>query len=178
MLCWDDELMVFASSASQITAKWHRLLQWDLDGVFVFDYLFLIDGLWQALTHHSGAIPPVVGLFSNNTHLKDFIRVDFAPALNALLAHFEEQGCRHFGYMAHSASLHVTEQRYAVFFEFVHQHGLRQSDIPTQSGHPTLMESARQGLHTWMAAGKPLPDALFCQNDENGTQDSRGNCRK
>ena len=162
------ELMVFASSASQITAKWHRLLQWDLDGVFVFDYLFLVDGLWQALTHHSGAIPPVVGLFSNNTQLKDFVRVDFAPALNTLLAHFEGQGCRHFGYMAHPTSLNLSEQRYAVFSEFVHQQGLRQSDIPTQPGQPTLMESARQGLHTWMAAGKPLPDALFCQNDEIG----------
>jgi DNA-binding LacI/PurR family transcriptional regulator len=162
------ELMVFASSASQITAKWHRLLQWDLDGVFVFDYLFLVDGLWEALTHHSGAIPPVVGLFSNNTQLKDFVRVDFAPALNTLLQNFYDQGCRHFGYMAPETSLHPTEQRYAVCSEFVHQHGLRQSDIPIVSGQPSLMEAARQGLHRWMAAGQPLPDALFCQNDEIG----------
>jgi DNA-binding LacI/PurR family transcriptional regulator len=162
------ELMVFASSPGQITAKWHRLLQWDLDGVFVFDYLFLVDGLWQALTHHSGAIPPVVGLFSNNTQLKDYVRVDFAPALNTLLAQMHEQGCRHFGYMAHATSLQPAEQRYAVFSDFVRQHGLRQSDIPIQAGQPTLMEAARQGLNTWIAAGQPLPDALFCQNDEIG----------
>src|SRR5580704_5328443 len=54
------ELMVFVSAPQHITAKWHRLLQWDLDGVFVFDYMFYVDGLWEALTQHTGAIPPIV----------------------------------------------------------------------------------------------------------------------
>ena len=160
------ELMVFVSTPNQITEKWHRLLQWDLDGVFVFDYLFYVNGLWEALSRHSGPIPPVVGLFSSSTQLKDFVTVDFAPALNTLLGHLREQGRRRYGYMALPTSFHPNEQRYTIFSEFTRRHGLQQSDIPVPFGHQTLMEAARQGLSAWLAAGQPLPDALFCQNDE------------
>src|SRR5579871_1105240 len=100
------ELMVFPSPPDQSTRRWHRLLQWDLDGVFVFDYLFYVDGLWEALTRHKGAIPPIVGLFSNVTKLQDFVTVDFAPAMEALLEHLLGQGCRRMGYMAFSTSFH------------------------------------------------------------------------
>lgn len=162
------ELMVFVSAPHQITAKWHRLLQWDLDGVFVFDYMFYVDGLWEALTQHTGHIPPVVGLFSNKTQLQDYVTIDFTPAMETLLEHLRKQGCRRFGYMALPTSFHPSEQRYTVFSEFVRTHGLVQSDIPALSGAGSLMESARQGLSAWIAAGQPLPDALFCQNDEIG----------
>lgn len=164
----DYELMVFVSAPKQITAKWHQLLQWDLDGVFVFDYMFYVDGLWEALTEHKGAIPPIVGLFSNKTQLKDYVTLDFAPALEKLLEHLLAQESRRFGYMAMPTSFHPSEQRYTVFSEFVRKHGLEQMDIPTLGGQRSLMEAARQGLRLWMEAGKPLPDALFCQNDEIG----------
>jgi LacI family transcriptional regulator len=164
----DYELMVFVSTPNQITATWHRLLQWDLDGVFVFDYLFYVDGLWEALTQHSGPIPPVVGLFSSKTQLKDYVTIDFRPALETLLAHLLEQGCRRFGYMAFPTSFHPSEQRYAVFSEFVTRHDLPHWDIPILYGQPSLMEAARQGMSAWIAEGQPLPDALFCQNDEIG----------
>ncbi|HLK58474.1 MAG TPA: LacI family DNA-binding transcriptional regulator [Chthonomonadaceae bacterium] len=160
------ELMVFVSAPNQITAKWHRLLQWDLDGVFVFDYMFYVDGLWEALTEHSGPIPPVVGLFSNKTQLKDYVTIDFQPALEALLAHLREQGCRRFGYMAFPTSFHPSEQRYAVFSDFVARNFFQQYDVPVLYGQPSLMEAARQGMSAWLAEGQPLPDALFCQNDE------------
>lgn len=171
------ELMVFVSGPNQITAKWQNLLQWDLDGVFVFDYMFYVDGLWEALTQHKGAIPPVVGLFSNyNTQLQDYVTVDFAPAMEALLEHLRAQGRRHLGYMAFSTSFHPNEQRYVVFSRFVKQHSLEQSDIPILSGQPSLMEAARLGLNAWIEAGRPLPDALFCQNDEIGVGAYRALC--
>ena len=160
------ELMVFASPPTQITSKWHRLLQWDLDGVFVFDYLFYVNGLWEALTQHSGAIPPIVGLFSSNTQLKDYVTVNFGPALQTLLEHLRAQGCRSYGYMAHASSFHPNEQRYTVFSEFVREHGLEQFDIPLLSGQSSLMEAARKGLDSWLQSGHTPPDALFCQNDE------------
>ncbi len=160
------ELMVFVSTPNQITEKWHRLLQWDLDGVFVFDYMFYVNGLWEALTQHSGAVPPIVGLFSSNTQLKDYVTVNFEPPLRALLEHLRAQDCRSYGYMALASSFHPSEQRYTIFSEFVREHGLAQSDIPLLSGQSSLMEAARKGLNIWMEAGHAPPDALFCQNDE------------
>ncbi len=160
------ELMVFVSTPNQIAAKWQRLLQWDLDGVFVFDYMFYVDGLWEALTQHSGSIPPIVGLFSSNTRLKDYVTVDFAPSLRALLEHLKAQGCRRYGYMAFESSFHPSEQRYTLFSEFVRGQGMQQSDIPALGGQSSLMEAARMGIKTWINAGRALPDALFCQNDE------------
>lgn len=160
------ELMVFVSTPNQITQKWHRLLQWDLDGVFVFDYLFYVNGLWEALTQHSGAVPPIVGLFSSNTQLKDYVTVNFEPPLRALLEHLRAQDCRSYGYMALASSFHPSEQRYTIFSEFVREHGLAQSDIPLLPGQSSLMEAARKGLNIWMEAGHAPPDALFCQNDE------------
>jgi LacI family transcriptional regulator len=160
------DLMIFASGPNQITAKWHRLLQWNLDGVFVFDYMFMVDGLWEALTEHTGAIPPVVGLFSNQTQLKDYATIDFAPAVVGLLDHWLARGCRRFGYMALPSSFHPSEQRYAVFSDFVESHRLAQSDIPLLRRGGTLMEDAYLSLSAWMAEGGSLPDALFCQNDE------------
>ncbi len=162
----DYELMVFASAPHQITAKWQRLLQWDLDGVFVFDYLFYVDGLWEAMTQHQGSIPPIVGLFSSQTQLKDYVTVDFGGALTGLLEHLAGQGCRRFGYMANPTSFVPGEQRYAVFSEFIQKKDLEQVDLPLPIGESTLMEAARQCLHAWLAAGHSLPEALFCQNDE------------
>jgi len=51
------ELMVFESAPNQITAKWHRLLEWDLDGVFVFDYLFYVDAQRALRANSSGCWP-------------------------------------------------------------------------------------------------------------------------
>ncbi len=160
------ELMVFPSAPNQITNGWHRLLQWDLDGVFVFDYMFYVDGLWEALTQHTGAIPPIVGLFSSNTQLKDYVTIDFRPALERLFQHLQDQGCRRIGYMAFPTSFAPGEQRYAVCSEFTARHGLPQCDIPVPFGHSSLMEASRQGLRSWLQQREPLPDALFCQNDE------------
>jgi LacI family transcriptional regulator len=161
------ELMVFASSPTQIAAKWQRLLQWDLDGVFVFDYLFYVEGLWEALTQHTGTIPPIVGLFSSQPRLQDYATVDFRAALESLCTHLQQQGCRHFGYMGPAGSLYPGEQRYAIFSEFVRKQGLELSDFALPEA-PTLMEAGRRCLTTHICAKRPLPDALFCQNDEIG----------
>lgn len=160
------ELMVFLVPPDEITSRWQRLLQWDLDGVFVFDYLFYVDGLWAALTEHVGAIPPVVGLFSSNTQLKDYVTVDFRPAMLALLTHLLDQECRSLGYMAFPTSFTTGEQRYAVCAEETASRGLAQLDIPLPYGCQTLMEAGRVGLRSWLEQGSPLPNALFCQNDE------------
>jgi LacI family transcriptional regulator len=162
----DYELMVFPSPPDQIAYRWERLLQWDLEGVFVFDYLFYVDGLWKALTRHTGAIPPVVGLFSSNTQLKDYVTIDFGAAMETLLCEMLAQGARRFGYMALATSFTPSEQRFALFSEFVAKHQLSPCDIPLPDAQPSLMEAARQGLKTWLEQGHTLPDALFCQNDE------------
>jgi len=162
----DYELMEFACPPERITATWQQLLQWDLDGVFAFDYLFYVDGLWEALARHRGIIPPIVGLFSSQTKLKDYVTLDFRPALEELLNHLALQGCRRLGYMAYPTSLNYQESRYAIFSEFTQKRGLEQVDIPLPAGPSSLMEVAHQGLCTWIMAGRPLPDGLFCQNDE------------
>src|SRR2546425_1248385 len=54
------ELLPFVSADQQVRDSWHRLLRWDLDGVFVFDYLLYVDGLWEALVEHHGVIPPMI----------------------------------------------------------------------------------------------------------------------
>ncbi len=160
------ELMVFVSTPTQIADKWYRLLQWDLDGVFVFDYFSYVDGLWEAMTQHSGSIPPVVGLFSSDTRLKDYVTVDFEPPMQELLMSMYTQGCRRFGYMAFATSFHPNEQRYSVFSNFNRVQGLSQSDIPLLMGQSSLMEAAHNGLNAWLETGQTLPDAIFCQNDE------------
>ncbi len=159
------ELMVFASTQNNIPYTWQRLLQWDMDGIFVFDYMFYVDGLWQALTKHTGSIPPIVGLFSNLTQLKDYVTVDFRSALVELLEHFFSIGCRHFGYVGFADNFHPREQRYDVFADFVNKHGLEQSNIAMKEGLG-LMEAARQAITHWIGDGRAVPDAIFCQNDE------------
>jgi DNA-binding LacI/PurR family transcriptional regulator len=160
------ELMVFPSAPDEITRRWYRLLQWDLEGVFVFDYMFYVDGLWEAMTQHTGEIPPVVGLFSNYTQLKDYVTIDFRAAMETLLRQMREQGAQRFGYMSFPTSFTSGEQRYAVFSEFTARYCLPHCDLPLLYDQPSLMEAARQGLKTWMQKGQTLPDALFCQNDE------------
>jgi LacI family transcriptional regulator len=161
----DYELIVFTSSPTQIVSKWHRLLEWDLDGVFAFDYMFYVEGLHQALTHHTGYIPPVVGLFSQHTQLQDYVTHDFRPALWELLEHLEGEGCRLFGYMGPPSSLHEGEQRYAVFSEFVRARGLEQCDLGL-SRAVNLMEAGRLCVRAHLQSGASVMDALFCQNDE------------
>jgi len=162
----DYELMEFACPPNKIAATWHRLLEWDLDGVFAFDYLFYVDGLWEALARHRRIIPPIVGLFSSETHLKDYVTLDFRSALEELLDHLAAQDRRRFAYMAYPTSLNAQESRYALFSEFTQKRGLEQVDIPLPYGLPSHMEAARQGLSAWMAQGHALPEAMFCQNDE------------
>ncbi len=159
------ELMVFASASHNIPSTWQRLLQWDMDGIFVFDYMFYVDGLWEALTKHTGSISPIVGLFSNLTQLKDYVTVDFRSALEELLEHLLAMGCTHLGYVGFSDNFDPSEQRYEVFAQFVKKHGLEQSNIAMQTGLG-LMESARHAISNWVADGRKIPQALFCQNDE------------
>jgi len=163
--CAQYELMVFPSSPDSIARNWQRLLQWDLDGIFVFDYMFYVDGLAEALTQHTGQVPPMVGLFSHHTQLQYFVTVDFAKALEDLLEHLRIQKCRRFGYMALPLSFTPAEQRYAVFSSFADRHGLETINFRMQEG-VMLMESARQCMVAYLQTGRPLPDALFCQNDE------------
>jgi DNA-binding LacI/PurR family transcriptional regulator len=160
------ELMVFASPAHSTAAMWHRVLQWDLDGVFLFDYLFYVDGLWEALTQHHGAIPPVVGLFSNQSKLDNYVSVDFAPAMNRLLTHLVSQGCRKLGYVSLASSFQPVEQRYAVCSTFAAIHSLGFAEIPVAEAEASLMEGARVGLAAWLRNNTNRPDAIFCQNDE------------
>ena len=161
----DYELIVFASSSAQILRKWHRLLEWDLDGVFAFDYMFYVDGLRQALTHHTGYIPPVVGLFSQHTQLQDYVTHDFRPALLQLLEQMRREGCRRFGYMGPASSFQAGEQRYAVFSEYVGAQGLAQCDLPLERSG-SLLEAGRECVRRWLGGGQSVPEALFCQNDE------------
>jgi LacI family transcriptional regulator len=159
------ELMIFASPPDRIAQNWHRLLQWDLDGAFVFDYMFYVDGLSEALTKHMGYVPPIVGLFSQKTQLADYVTVDFAPAVEALLTHLSQLGCRRYGYMALPTSFTPAEQRFHIYSSFVASHGFERIDMPLPPAS-TIMEAARECVATWIADKKPLPDALFCQNDE------------
>jgi DNA-binding LacI/PurR family transcriptional regulator len=96
--------------------------------------------------------------------------------MEALLQHLLGQGCRRFGYMAFPTSFHPSEQRYAAFSEFVSTRKLQQYAIPIPYGQPSLMEAARKGMSAWLAEGQPLPDALFCQNDEIGLGAYRALC--
>ena len=159
------ELIVFASPRDRIRETWYRLLQWNLDGVFLFDYPLYIEGLWEAMTRHYGPVPPVIGLFSSHTKLQDHISVDFRPALRDLVNHFQCEGCRRIGYVGPPGSLNPGEQRYRGISDFTAEHGMERVDIPLVPGE-ILMESARKTIGTFLAKGDSLPDALFCQNDE------------
>ena len=125
-----------------------------------------MDGLWEALAKHRGIIPPIVGLFSSQTKLRDYVTLDFRPAQEELLSHWSLQGCRRLGYMAYPTSLNYQESRYAIFSEFTKKRGLEQVDIPLPAGFSSLMEAAHEGMCAWIIGGLPLPEALFCQNDE------------
>lgn len=159
------ELIVFASVKTLTAETWSRMLQWDLDGIFVFDYLFYVDGLWEALTKHTGQVPPIVGLFSQNTQLRDFVTVDFRCALEELLENLRQQGRRSFAYMAPPDSFSPAEGRYAAFSDFLQRHTLKAVNLPLPEA-PVLMEAGRRCVQEYLAQGNALPDALFCQNDE------------
>jgi len=159
------ELLSFPSSLEQVSENWLRLLHWDLDGVFVFDYLFYSEGLWEALVVHNGYIPPMVGLCSHHSRLKDHVTLDFRPAMEALLRHFAAQGCRRVGYMGRAENFHPEEQRFAVYAQFLEAQGLEPIHFPLPETDD-LSRSAREELIAYLRAGRPLPDALFCQNDE------------
>jgi LacI family transcriptional regulator len=168
------ELMVFATSQANIVRDWHRLLQWDLDGAFVFDYMFYVEGLQNALLHHAGYIPPIVGLFSNEaTQLQDYVAVDFSPALNELLERLYQQGCRRLGYVGPPDSLQPVEQRFGVCAGFARAHRMELCPVGLLPGND-LLAASRLTLRTYVEEGYPLPDAFFCQNDEIGLGAYRG----
>ncbi len=163
--CGGFELIPFASSGEKIADKWLRLLHWDLDGVFVFDYMFYTEALQEALSEHNGYIPPMVGLFNSRSRLKDYVAIDFTRAMNALLTSFLDQGRKQIGYLALQSSFHPEEDRFAAYTRFVKEQGLKPLHIALP-GTQNLCAAARQGLLDWIDADHTLPDALFCQNDE------------
>lgn len=159
------ELIPFPSPAAQVSTNWMRLLHWDMDGVFVFDYMFYADGLWEALVLHKGYIPPMVGLCSHRPRLNDYVALDFRPALEKLMAHFRAQGCRRIGYLAFPENFHPDEQRYAVCSTYAWEHELEMLDMPLPL-LSNLCEAGRLGVHAYIRSGNLLPDAIFCHNDE------------
>jgi LacI family transcriptional regulator len=159
------ELLLTVSAQGQVTSNWFRLLRWELDGIFVFDYMFYTDGLWQALQQYTGYVPPVVGLFSHETQLQDYVAVDFKAALESLLCHLMQQGRRSLGYMALPSSFGPTEQRYTLCKRFARAHKLSLLDMPLLP-EKDLRAAARRTLIRHVQAGHPLPDALYCQDDE------------
>jgi len=163
--CSGYELIPFASSGEKTADQWLRLLHWDLDGVFVFDYMFYTDALQEALSEHNGYIPPMVGLFNSRSRLRDYVAIDFNDAMNALLTGFWDQGRRRVGYLALGTSFHPDEDRFACYTQFLERHGLEPIHIALP-GAQNLCEAARQAVLDHIDAGHPTPDALFCQNDE------------
>ncbi len=159
------ELIPFATPGDQVPASWARLLRWDLDGVLVFDYLFYLDGLNNALLEHSGYVPPMVGLFNSTSVLRDFTAIRFRGAAEALMTHLYEQGCRRIGYVGPQNSFRADEERFAAYDEFVKQQGLQPVHLPI-SRALTLCEAGYAAVQNHCAAEKTMPDALFCQNDE------------
>ena len=159
------ELLPFEASPGQVSASWSRLLSWQLDGIFVFDYLLHVEGLSEALVDHRGTVPPMIALFGSRPRLSDFVTFDFHPAMAELMEHFLESGTRSIGYVALPTSLQTNEQRYAAYTDFLTTHGLPKFDVPLQPAE-TLCESARLTILQLIDSGRALPDALFCQNDE------------
>jgi LacI family transcriptional regulator len=97
--------------------------------------------------------------------LQDYVAVDFKDALEALLQCLHAQGCRSLGYVALPSSFHPTEQRYALCQQFARSHRLRLQEIPLPPERD-LREAARRCLSRYIQSGHPLPDALYCQDDE------------
>jgi LacI family transcriptional regulator len=159
------ELIPFPSSVEKVGENWLRLLHWDLDGVFVFDYVFYVEGLGDALPLHRGYIPPMVGMFNRRSQLRDHVTIDFRPALETLLTHFVQQGCRSIGYIALPISFRPEEERFAVYTEFARSHGIRTLHLPLPPSED-LCDAAHRAMRAHIVTGRPLPEALFCQNDE------------
>jgi len=159
------ELLPFVATGGQVSESWRRLLNWDLDGVFVFDYLLYIEGLWKALVEHKGTIPPMVGLFSSQPKIEDYVTFDFRPGMEALLEHFTAQGAKSIGYMAPTSSFQPDEQRYDAYLQYIGRKGLQAVGVPVQPDD-NLCEGARRGIHAYLDNDNVLPEALFCQNDE------------
>lgn len=159
------ELIPFAASQTNINESWLRLLRWDLDGVFVFDYLFYVDGLGKALEYHTGYVPPMVGMFNPNSQITDFVALKFNNAVTRLIEHLVHVGCKSIGYVAPAASFVPLEERYAVYAEFLKQRGQSPFSIPLLEGE-SLCEAAKRTIDDFLSNKGTLPDALFCQNDE------------
>ena len=159
------ELLPFEASPANVSASWSRLLSWQLDGIFAFDYLLHYEGLQGALADHKGAVPPLIALFGSEPRLADFVTFDFRPAMEAVLRHFVDSGSESIGYVALEPSLNEREQRYGAYSRFVESHRLGRVNIPLKRGD-NLCESARITVNSFIDAGKSVPDALFCQNDE------------
>jgi LacI family transcriptional regulator len=159
------ELLLAVSAQEEINSNWSRLLQWELDGIFVFDYMFYTEGLRAALQQHTGYVPPIVGLFSHKTQLQDYVAVDFQAALEALLQNLFQQGCRSLGYVALPGSFDRREQRYAICQQFAQAQRLALQDIALPE-EKDLREAAHRTLRHRIQAGYPLPDGLYCQNDD------------
>ncbi len=157
-------------STHDILRSWQRLLRWDLDGIFVFDYMFYVERLREALLHHAGHIPAVVGLFSHETRLKEFVAVTFEEAMVALVDHLYGQRCRRLGYVGPAGSFIPGEERYAVCKARAEGYGMQFEPIGI-SLEGDLCEAARVRVLSYVAehpgpSGPDLPDAIFCQNDE------------
>lgn len=159
------ELMLFVSPSAQIEDNWSHLLHWDLDGAFVFDYMFYVDTLQDALLRHSGYVPPLVGLFSHVTQMQEYVAVEFGKAVSELLETLYSRGCRRFGYLGPPDSFHPNEERYSVHTQFVEARGLELLHLPLSPG-TDFRKTARETVLHYVQEGHPLPDALFCQNDE------------
>lgn len=159
------ELIPFTCSDLQVESSWLKLLRWDLEGILVFDYLLFVDGLGQALMHHRGFVPPVVGLFNSRSQLEDFVAIDFNTAMNSLLNHLVDGGFQRIAYAAAPGSFQPAEQRFAIYSEFVQRLAMKPIHIHIKGG-TTLCESARLSALNLVSNMPELPDAIFCQNDE------------
>ncbi len=159
------ELIPFSCSPLNVEERWLKLLQWDLEGVLVFDYLLFADGLGQALLQHRGFVPPIVGLFNAASQLDEFVAFDFVPAMNSLLKHMTEEGAHIIAYAAVPGSFQAAEHRYDCYKRFMDANGLQQVRINVVGGE-SLSESALLSTRDLLSGEEKLPDAIFCQNDE------------
>ncbi len=159
-------LSCFAHSTEDFIALWRKFAQsGQVDGTV------LIAPPTELLAHEvdPGDVPVVLCACQAPNSRKgwkgvDTVMLDNRKAIEEMLKHLLDQGCRHIVHMAGSADIYETRERARIFSEYLDRFpGLQTEIIPV----PETREMARLKTFEYLKDhDQKAPDVFFCFNDD------------
>lgn len=139
------------------------------DGVIACDVAFEQNDFASALRPHSR---PFVGIGLNTSPQSDSVTIDLPAAARLGMNHLLASGARRIAFLS-TAQDH--DPRTHIYREMVEAAGYQPLFIRLQyDNRPNARDTVRAFIEEQRSLGRPLPDAIFCKNDEVAIGACRG----